>query len=152
MNMKTAGCVACAAVAGLMLWGCASAPAQKGDSAVAPAAPTMTDISQVPGLESTLYVSESASVTRPPQPAPTADELARAAMQRQTTGMAPGAVTGGPKDQIVVDVSKSNAPAAGAVKREVVIPALQPEALLVPPEEERSWKKPLPPLPSLESK
>jgi hypothetical protein len=150
MNTKMAGCVACVAVAGLiLLLGCARAPAPEAQSAAAPA---MMDISQVPGLESTLYVSESTSVTRPPQPAPTAEELARAAKQKQTEGMAPGAVVGGPKTQINVNISESNEPDAGAGKPKLTIPALQPKAESRPPEEERSWKKPLPPLPNSESK
>jgi hypothetical protein len=150
MNTKMAGCVACAAVAGLvLLLGCASAPAPGSQSAAAPA---MMDISQVPGLESTLYVSESTSVTRPPQPAPTAEELARAAKQKQTAGMAPGAVAGGPKTQINVNISESNAPDPGPARPKLMIPALQPKAESRPPEEEKSWKKPLPPLPNSESK
>jgi len=147
MNMKTAGCAACAVVAGLMLLsGCASAPAHEG--AAAPAA--MMNVSQVPGLESTLYISESASVTRPPQPAPSAEDLARAAMQKQTQGMAPAAVAGGPKDQVILHIPEANAPETG-VKPILVIPALQPEAQSRPPQEEKSWKKPLPPLRSLEN-
>ena len=150
MNTRTAGYAACAVVAGWMfLSGCASAPAHEGEGAAAPA---MMDISQVPGLESTLYVSESASVTRPQQPAPSAEDLARAAMQKQTKGMAPGAVAGGPKDQVVIRIPEPNAPETAAAKPKLVISALPLKDESRPPEEERSWKKPLPPLQNLENK
>jgi hypothetical protein len=128
----------------MALSGCASAPAQE-----SAAAPAITDISQAPGLESALYVSESASVTRPLRPAPSAEDRARAAMQKQTEGMAPGAVAGGPKDQVIIRISEANAPKA-APKPKVVIPALQPDAQSRPPVEESSWKTPLPPLRNLE--
>jgi hypothetical protein len=141
MNMRTSGCAACAVVAGLLLSGCAAAPADP---------PDPVDISQVPGLESTLYVSESASVARPAQPAPSAEDLARAAMQEQTKGMAPGAVAGGSKDQVVIRIQEANAPETAGAKPMLVVPALQPGAESRPPEEEKSWKTPLPPLRSLE--
>ena len=148
MNMKTAGCAACAVVAGLMLLsGCASAPAHEG--AAAPAA--MMNVSQVPGLESTLYVSESASVTRPMESAPSAEDLARAAMQKQTQGMAPGVVAGGPKDQVIIHIPEPVAPTAASAKPVLVIPALSPSAKTPSPGEEGTWKKPLPPLRSLEN-
>ena len=151
MNMKTAGYAACAMVAGLMaLTGCATAPAPKPNQEGA-AAPALMNISQVPGLESTLYVSESASVTRPPQMS-SAEDQANAAMQKQTQGMAPGAVAGGPKDQVIIRIPAATEQESAAVKPAVTIPALQPEAEMRPPVEEGSWKKPLPPLPSLEGK
>ena len=144
MNTRTAVCAACAVVAGWMLLpGCASAP-----SSQTAAAPAMMDIAQVPGLGSMLYVSESASVTRPQQAAPSSEDLARVAAQQQTAGMAPGAVTGGPKDQIVISIPESSEPEAA--RPVLVIPSLQPEAESRPPEEEKSWKKPLPPLRNLE--
>ena len=102
MNRSTAGYAACAAVAAwVMLSGRAVAAEPAPESAPAPA---LTDISQVKGLESTLYVSESASVTRPMESAPSAEDLARAAMQKQTQGMAPGVVAGGPKDQVIIHI------------------------------------------------
>ena len=154
MNRKAAGCAACAVVAGWMaLSGCASAPVREGAGAAAPeSAPAMTDISQVPGLESMLYVSESASVARPREMAPSAEELAIAAMQQQTKGMAPGAVAGGPKDQVIIRVPEAAAPEAVGAMPVVVIPALAPGAEPRPLEEEGSWKTPLPPLRSLEDR
>jgi len=149
MNKKTAGYSACAVVAGLMaLSGCASAPARAPGKSMA--APAMSDVSQVPGLESTLYVTESASVTRPRQMR-SAESLANAAMRMQTEGMAPGAVAGGPRDQVIIRIPEAGPEAAGA-KPAVAIPALQPGAESLPPTEEASWKKPLPPLRSLEGK
>jgi hypothetical protein len=133
----------------MMFFGCAIAPAQAQERAAAPA---MMDISQVPGLESTLYVSEPASVTLPLKPAPSAEDLVLAAMQAQTKGMASGAVAGGPKEQVVIRVPGPTAPQAGGAKPILMIPALSPKALSRPPEEERSWKTPLPPLRSLEGK
>ncbi len=148
MNRKTAGCAACAVVAGLLtLSGCATAPGTTQEGAAA--APLM-DIAQVPGLENTLYISESASVTRPPQMS-SAEDRASAAMQKQTRGMAPGAVAGGPRDQVVIHIPESAEPEAGA-KPAVTIPALQPDAESRPIQDEGSWKKPLPPLESLEGK
>ena len=148
MNTRTAGCAACAVVAGMIvLSGCTVAPAPEKSAA----APAMMDISQVPGPRSIRYVSESASVA-PWQAAPSADDLARAAMQKQTAGMAPGAVAGGPKDQIVIRIPESIAPETGGAKPAVTIPALQPNAESLPPQEGDSWKKPLPPLQSLEGR
>jgi hypothetical protein len=134
----------------MVLWGCAAAPAPE-KSAAAPA-PAMMDISQVPGPQSLRYVSESAAVAAPSPAAPSAEDLARAAMRKQTEGMAPGAVAGGPKNQVVVSIPESVAPETGGAKPAVTIPALQPEAESLPPQEGESWKKPLPPLPSLEGK
>jgi len=131
-----------------MLFACAVAPAQTQERAAAPA---MMDVSQVPGLESTLYVSESASVTLP-KPAPSAEDLALAAMQAQTKGMAPGAVAAGPKDQVVIRIPAPTEQHPGGAKPILMLPALSPKALSRPPEEERSWKTPLPPLRSLEGK
>ena len=146
MNRKTAGYAACAAVAGWMaLSGCASAPGSAREKGAA--APAMTDISQVPGLESTLYVTESASVTRPPRMR-SQESLADAAMRRQTEGMTPGAA-GGPRDQVVIRIPEA---APEAAKPPVAIPALQPGAESRPPMKEASWKKPLPPLQSLEGR
>jgi hypothetical protein len=125
----------------MLLSGCAVAPA---------APPDPADISQVPGRESTLYVSESVSVTRPAQPAPSAEELARAATQEQTKGMAAGAVAGGRKDQVIIRIDEANAPETAGAKPVLAVPALQPGAESGAPEEERSWKTPLPPLRSLE--
>jgi hypothetical protein len=151
MNRKTAGYAACAMVAGLMaLTGCATARSPKPNQEGA-AAPALMNISQVPGLESMLYVSESASVTRPPQMS-SAEDRTNAAMQKQTQGMAPGAVAGGPRDQVVIHIPASAEPEAAAAKPVLKIPALQPEAVMRPPVEEGSWKKPLPPLPSLAGK
>jgi hypothetical protein len=150
MNRNTAACAAFAAVAGwMMLSGCAGAPAPAQESAAALA---MMDISQVPGLESTLYVSGSASATRPPEPAPRVEERATAAMQAQTEGMAPGAVAGGPKDQVTIRIPEPSDLEAGGAKPVLLIPALSSSALSGPPEEGPSWKKPLPPLQSLEGK
>jgi hypothetical protein len=147
MNRNAAACVV---VAGwMMLSGCLVASAQAQESAAAPA---MMDISQVPGLESTLYVSESASVTLPLAPAPSAEDRAMAAMKAQTAGMAPGAVAGGPKNQVIIRIPRPTEPEAGGAEPIVRIPALSPDALSRPPEEERSWKTPLPPLRSLEGK
>ena len=66
--------------------------------------------------------------------------------------MAPGAVAGGPKDQVIIRIPEPTAPEAAGAKPIVAIPALQPGAESRPPEEEGSWKKPLPPLQSLEGK
>jgi hypothetical protein len=123
-----------------LLSGCASAPLA--------APPDLVDISQVPGLDTTLYVSEFSSGTIAPKPAPSADELALAAMQKQTEGMAPGAVAGGLKEPIVIHLPEANAPAS-AVLPPLVVPALQPAPNSLPPQEEKSWKMPLPPLKSL---
>jgi hypothetical protein len=153
MKTRTAVCAACAVVAGLMLLsGCAAAPVQQ--SAAAPAM-MMPDISQVPGIASTLYVSQTATVTGPSQPAPSANDLMRAAAQKQTEGMTPGAVAGGPvvaRDQVVLHISEANAPETAGAKPVLVVPALQPGAETLPPGTEAPWKKPLPPLPSLENK
>jgi hypothetical protein len=135
----------------MMLSGCSSAPAPAQAQASAPA-PTLMDISQVTGLESTLYVSESASVTRPMEPAPSAEDRASAAMRKQTEGMAPGAVAGGPKDQVIIHIPDPAAPDAAGARPILVIPALSPNAKSRPPVEEGSWKKPLPPLRSLEDR
>jgi hypothetical protein len=147
MNRKIAVCAACAVVAGIMaLSGCAVAPAPE-KSAPAPA---MMDISQVPGLGSAQYVSESPSFAGPPEARPSAEELARAAMEKQTAGMATG-VAGGPKEQVVIRIpEESAAPETGGAKPMVTIPALQSGSVPSLPEE--SWKKPLPPLRSLEGK
>ena len=150
MNRNTAGYAACAAVAAwVMLSGRAVAAEPAPESAPAPA---LTDISQVKGLESTLYVSESASVTRLMESAPSAEDLARAAMQKQTQGMAPGVVAGGPKDQVIIHIPEPVAPTAASAKPVLVIPALSPSAKTPSPGEEGTWKKPLPPLRSLENK
>ncbi len=149
MNRNTAAYAACAAIAGwMMLSACASAQASAQEGAPAPA---RMDISQLTGLESTLYVGESASVTRPME-MPTAEDRARTAMQKQTQGMPPGAVAGGPKDQVIIRIPGPAEPAAAGAKPVVVLAALSPSAKTLPPEEEGSWRKPLPPLRSLEGK
>jgi hypothetical protein len=113
----------------------------------------MMDISQVPPLGAPLYVNESASVARQQPQAPSADDLARAAMKQQTAGMSPGAVAGGPRSEVVLDLSgPPKTPEVVVSGPPLVIPALQPDALSRPPAEEKTWKKPLPPLTSLENK
>lgn len=148
MKMRTAGCAACAVVAGMVVLSvCAGATAPEKGAA----APAMMDISQVPGLQATRYVSEFTSAARP-EAGPSAEGLARAAMEKQTEGIAPGAVAGGPKEQVVIRIPESIAPETGGGKPAATIPALQPNAASLPPEEGGSWKKPLPRLPSLDGK
>ena len=149
MNRNRIGCGACAVVAGwMMLFGCPAAMAQAQESA--PAQP-MTDISQIPSLESELRVSESAAVTFSHRAA-SREDLAFAAMRAQTRGMMPGAVAGGPKEQVVIRPPAESGPQAGGGKPVLRVPALSPQALANPPEEERLWKPPLPPLQSLEGR
>ena len=123
MNRNTTGYAACAAIAGWMMlsgFAVAAEPAPEG----APA-PARMDISQVTGLESTQYVAESASVARPVE-MPTAADRARAAMQKQTQGMAPGAVAGGPKDQVIIRIPGPVEPAAAGARPVLVVAALRP--------------------------
>ena len=63
---------------------------------------------------------------------PSAEDRARAAMQKQTQGMAPGAVAGGPKDQVIIRIPETAAPEAAGARPVAVIPALSPERRSAP--------------------
>jgi hypothetical protein len=109
------------------------------------------DISQVPGLVTAVCVSEFGVMDPSAQKSPRADTSAKNASQKPTDGKALAAASA-PKDQVVVQISETDAPILTADHRPVlVIPALQPEPPSAP-REEKSWKPLLPPLKSLEGK
>jgi len=146
MNNRISGCIVGAFVAGLALL-----PVCSGQPAPRAAGPRPVDISQIPPLQTAPVGVESAFASGWSRTPPSAADLAYHSMLLGTEGMAPGTVAGGPKERLAAG-GMQPAPRLPQPRPKLVLPSLQPGAVLVQTEGGEAWKKSLSPLPHLDAK